>query len=228
MLIKSSYLISLIWLASFSFSAAQATAGRNIDDHLLIKEAEKAMGGKVYENIEGTPYLNDAFKQGEVFFDKGRHALPVRYNIYDDWIEYQQNNQTYILDADARIKKVRFDDYTFIVEKYESKGKIKRGYFTMLDSGKVMLLSKKIVTYRERQDAKALESGSTPAKYSRASDTFYYKIGNGELLKVENLKNMVASFPDKQEELNHFVKKEKISPRKEEELRKLVRYYNSL
>lgn len=228
MLIKSSFLISLIWLASFSFVVAQATAGRNIDDHLLIKEAEKAIGGKVYENIEGTPYLSETFAQGEVFFDKGRRALPVRYNIYDDWIEYQQNNQTYILDADARIKKVRFDDYTFIVEKYESKGKIKRGYFTLLDSGKVMLFSKKIVTYRERQDAKALESASTPAKYSRASDVYFYKIGNGELQKVDNIKNLVASFPDKQEELNRFVKKEKISPRKEEELRKLVRYYNSL
>ena len=39
---------------------------------------------------------------------------------------------------------------------------------------------------------------------------------------------MIASFPDKQEEVKQFAKKEKISPKKEEELVKLVRYYNSL
>jgi hypothetical protein len=45
---------------------------------------------------------------------------------------------------------------------------------------------------------------------------------------VGNLKEMIASFPDKQEELKQFAKKEKISPKKEDELLKLIRYYNSL
>jgi hypothetical protein len=39
---------------------------------------------------------------------------------------------------------------------------------------------------------------------------------------------MIAAFPDKQTELTEFAKKEKISPKKEDEMIKLVRYYNSL
>ena len=67
-----------------------------------------------------------------------------------------------------------------------------------------------------------------PAKFSKSSDAYFYRIGSGELQEVDNIKDMIASFPDKQEELKQFAKKEKISPKKEEELLKLVRYYNSL
>jgi hypothetical protein len=228
MLIKFSFLIMLAWLLNFSSAKTQAITGRNIDDHLLIKDSQKGLGLDVSKDTEGTPYLTETFAMGEVYLDKGKHTVPVRYNIYDDWIEYQQNDQTYVLDPNGHIKSVRFDDQVLVVEKYNFKGKTKHGYFVLLDSGKVMLFSKKVVTYRESQEAKALESGSTPAKYIRASDLYFYKVGNGELKKVDSLKNMIASLPDKQDELNQFAKKEKISARKEEELIKFVKYYNSL
>ncbi len=64
--------------------------------------------------------------------------------------------------------------------------------------------------------------------YSAAPDVFYFKIKDGTVEKVESIKKMIAGFPDKQTELTEFAKKEKISPKKEEELIKLVRYYNSL
>jgi hypothetical protein len=67
-----------------------------------------------------------------------------------------------------------------------------------------------------------------PAEFKRTADDFYYKIGEGDLQELSNIKSMIASFPDKQEELSAFVKKEKISPKKENEVIKLVQYYNSL
>ena len=73
---------------------AQATSGKNIDDHLLIKDAEKNLGLEDELDVIGTPYLNETFAQGEVVFDKGmRNVVPLRYNIHKDWIEYQQNSQ---------------------------------------------------------------------------------------------------------------------------------------
>jgi hypothetical protein len=46
-------------------------------------------------------------------------------------------------------------------------------------------------------------------------------------MKVSNLKKMIDSFPDKQNELTQFAKKEKLSHKKAEDLMKLVRYYNN-
>ena len=208
---------------------AQAATGKNVDDHLLIKDAQKNLGLEDEIDVVGTPYLNEEFARGEIFFDKGmRNAVPIRYNIYKDWIEYQQNNQTYILDPDVRIKQVKFDESVFVVEPYPSKGKTRLGYFKVLDSGKVTLLAKQVVLYKEYQQAQALQSSSSPPKYTRAADQFYFKVGASKPKKVDNIKSMIASFPDKQDLLMDYAKKEKISARREEELRRLFAYYYSL
>lgn len=228
MLTKFFILGVMLFLAT-SPSLAQPTTGRNIDDHLLIKDAEKNLGLEDDIEVIGSPYLNETFTQGEVVFDKGiRNAFPLRYNIYKDWIEYQKNNQTYILDPDFRIKEVTFDENTFVVEEYPGKGKSRLGYFKLLDSGKVTLLSKQLVLYKEYQQAQALQSSASPPKYTRTADQFYFKVESGELHKIDNIKSMVASFPDKQDLLMAYAKKEKISAKKEEDLRRLFAYYYSL
>lgn len=220
----------LIWITSTTVTIAQTAVGRNVADHLLIREAKKNLGTEeADERVEGSPYLTDTFSEGKIFFNKGNPsiAVPIRYNIYEDWLEYQQNNQTYIIDPSERIKKVVTGNHTLVVEKYQHKGKPKLGYFTLLDSGKIILLSKKVISYKAPQEAKALQE-PTPAKYSRPADQYYYKVENDEVRKVENLKEMIASLPANNAELTEFAKKEKISPRKEEELLKLVRYFNEL
>jgi hypothetical protein len=229
-MLTKSFIVSVIFLfLTTSLVQAQATTGTNIDDHLLIKDAEKNLGLEDEIEVVGTPYLNENFAVGEIIFDKGmRNAVPIRYNIHKDWIEYQQNNQTYILDPDRKIQSVIFDENTFIVEQYPSKGKMRLGYFKVLDSGKVTLLLKPMVTYKEYQQAQALQSSSTPPKYTRVADQFYIRIGGDEIQRVDNLKNMIARFPDKQSELTAYAKKEKISTKKEEDLKRLLEYYNSL
>jgi hypothetical protein len=182
--------------------------------------------------VEGSPYLDDKYVQGEILFgeaSKVAHTkVPVRYNIYQDLMEYQQNGKSLVLDPSNKIKKVHLGETTFIVEKYELNGKTKYGFLSVLDSGKVMLFSKKMMKFQQPLKGRALDGGDLPAKYSRLSDAYFYRIGEGELKPVGNLKELISTFPDKQEELKQYAKQEKISPKKEEELVKLIRYYNSL
>ena len=169
MIIKIGLFLSLTYITVCSCATAQALTGRNVDDHLLIKDAEKTLGLDDESEIEGTPYLAENFTPGEVHFKQGDPtSAALRYNIFNDYMEFQQNGKTYILDPTPQINKVVVNDYIFVVEKYESKGKVKQGYFTLLDSGKVMLLAKQMVIFRERKEVKALESSATPAKYARA------------------------------------------------------------
>lgn len=229
MVIKFGLFLSMTFITFCFGAAAQAITGRNVDDHLLIKDAEKTLGLDDESEIEGTPYLAENFAPGEVHFKKGNPtSAALRYNIFNDYMEFQQNGKTYILDPTPQINKVVVNDYIFVVGTYESKGKLRQGYFTLLDSGKIMLLTKQIVTFHERKEVKALETSATPAKYKRAADAYYYKVGNGALIKIENLKKMIENLPDRQTEVSQFAKQEKISVRKEDELKKLFRYYNSL
>ena len=208
MKIKLGFLIALVSLFSFIGSNAQQASA---------------------QKIEGTPYLSENYVDGEIFFGTtGRSTVPLRYNVFQDLMEYQQNGKALVLDPSPKIKSVRLGESTYVVDKFEFEGKTKFGFLNLLDSGKVTLFAKKVVKYQEPLKGRALDGGDLPAKFSKSSDAYFYKIGSGGLQEVENIKDMIASFPDKQEELKQFAKKEKISPKKEEELLKLVRYYNSL
>ena len=204
---KSNFLSGVVGLLTLTIANAQVTTTAKID---------------------GSPYLDEAYVQGQIFYADKSVKMPIRYNIFQDVMEYKQNGRALVLDPTTNIKKVIFGTHTFVVQKFEFKGKTKYGYLAQLDSGKVILFSKKVVNYLAEMKGRALDGGDQPARYNRAPDVFYYKIGDGEVLEVESIKSMIASFPAKQEELTVFAKKEKITPRKEEKIIKLVQYYNSL
>lgn len=179
--------------------------------------------------VKGTPYLDEAYVDGKILTATTARNVPVRYNAYKDLIEFQVDGQPRVLDPSTTVKKVSLGQSTFVVEKYVTdKGIPKYGYFTLLDSGKVNLFSKKSVKFTPGLKGRALDGTDQPAEFRRNPDEFYFKVGTGELVEIKNIKTMIAAFPDKQDELAAFAKKEKISPKDEEELVKLVEYYNSL
>jgi hypothetical protein len=180
------------------------------------------------ETVNGTPYLDEAYAKGVICYANKNHVVPIRYNAFRDLIEYQQSGTAFVLDPNAAVKKVTFGNTTFVPMPYEANGKSKYGYFAMLDSGKVSLFVKKKITFVAAKKGGALDGSDQQAEYRKLADTFYYKISDGKLQEVNSIKSMIASFPDKQEELTKFARKEKISPHKEKELIQFVQYYNSL
>lgn len=209
MMNKFKFFMGVAWLFTFAATNAQVTAVAD-------------------ESVKGTPYLNESYEEGVIFYANNNVKVPVRYNVFKDLIEYQQNGRAMVLDPSATIKKVHLPNTTFVVEKYMLNDKPKLGYFALLDSGKVMLYSKKAMNYLPPKKGGALDGSDQPGEFKKQPDIFYYKIGNNSLQEVKNIKSMIAGFPDKQEELTKFAKKEKISPRNAEEMVQFVRYYNSL
>jgi len=229
-------LLICVCLLVFLSSEAQHISGKmlsggtgaNLSDHVLMLNSKRALYGEPEEEIEGTPYLTETYDSANVFTSKGTYfGVPMRYNIHADYIEFKQADVLYILDPRPDINLVDFGSYKLVVHKKEIDGKTLLGFYALLDSGKVTLMSKKMVSFREKRPPKGLEYNGSPAKYSRLADEFVFKIGNGELLKVTSVKKMIDNFPDKQKELTDFANREKIS-KNEKELTKLVRYYNSL
>jgi hypothetical protein len=163
-----------------------------------------------------------------IHYSNKTYKVPIRYNAFQDLIEYQQSGRAMALDPNPAVLKVTLGNSLFVPQKYESDGKSRFGYFEVLDSGKVTLFSKKRITFLPAKEGGALDGSDQPAEYKRAADVFFYKIGDGPLQEIDNIKSFIASLPDKQEELTRFAKKEKISHRKEKEIIRFVEYYNSL
>jgi hypothetical protein len=178
---------------------------------------------------KGSPYLNDAYEEGVIYLSNVNHKYQARYNAFTDLVEYQQNGRMLVLDPTTQIKKIQLNNTTFVVEKYVKEGKPKFGYFARLDSGKVILYSKKVVDFMPAKKGGSLDGTDQAAEYKKRPDRFFIKVGDaGSLEEVTNLKSVIAAFPDKQDELAAYAKKEKISAKKGEELAQLVRYYNSM
>ena len=180
------------------------------------------------EPINGSPYLDDEYISGAICFATMKYSVPLRYNAFRDQVEYKQGGNSMVVDPNGTVKRVVIGKSTLLPLLYESGGKSKYGYFTMLDSGKVCLFVKKKIVFVAAKKGVAVDGSDQPAEYRKSPDTFYFRIGDGQLQEVQNIKSLIASMPDKQEELATFAKKEKISPRKEKELVQFVQYYNSL
>jgi hypothetical protein len=179
--------------------------------------------------IEGSPYLNETYANAEIWSSATAHQnFSVRYNIYQDAMEYKQNGQIYAFDPSSKLRRVVLGDETFILSRYDLDGQTKSGFLQVLDSGKVMLYAKKVVKFTDAKKGGNLDGTDQLARYARGADVFFFKIGNTVPKEVESLKSMIAVFPDKNEELTQFAKKEKISIKKEKDMIKLVKYYDGL
>lgn len=195
---------------------------------ITVASAQTTSTGTEAATVKGTPYLDEAFVDGTILFANNKRQAPIRYNAYKDLIEFTVGGQARVLDPSSTIKRVNFGETTFVVEKYKDDGVTKYGYFTMLDSGKAALYCKKSVRFLPAMKGRAIDGTDQPAEYKRLPDNFFFKVAGGEMTEIKNMKGLIAAFPDKQDELKTFAKEEKISPRNQAELTKLIQYYNSL
>jgi hypothetical protein len=208
MMNKLKFLFGMVTMFTISMASAQVTTSTG-------------------EAVAGSPYMDDKYKDGIIYYGDKNQPAPIRYNAYQDLIEYQQNGKALVLDPNPAIKKVVVGEEVFVPLSPNGSSK-KIGYFAMLDSGKLNLYSKKKVIFLPFKKGGKLDGSDQPAEFKKSPDMYYYQVGNGELKQVDNIKELIASLPDKQDELNQYVKKEKISAKKEKDLIQFVKYYNSL
>jgi hypothetical protein len=220
---------SFVALLIISIQCAGQGLKKLAAERLLTRVTSTMMRNAPEEKIEGTPYLATEFVEGDVQSNKGRYSgIPLRYNMYEDQMEFEYNGTIYVLDPAPAIAKVSFANYDFIVGEFDAKGKMKNGFFELLDSGKVTLVARKNVIYKPREEPTAMQYEVKLARYDRLNDVLYYRMATGPFVKAANLKKIIANLPDKKEELTAFVKKEKLSNTDENDIRMLFRYYNSL
>ena len=221
------FFLFLYSLISFTQSRNLSFYGNNLRDHLLIKQQDM-VGRVTNEDIKGSPYYKDSFSTATV---NTIHTLfkgvPMRYNVHEDYMEFQDNGTTFILDPKIEIRKILLNDQVFSVEPYDDHGKIKLGYFFELDSNGVRLLKKKVIRFQERIPAKALQGSSTPPTYVPGADQFYYRIAGQAAQPIHNVKKMIEDFPDHKKELLSMANRHKIKSN-EKDLTELWEYYNKI
>lgn len=216
MITRRAFIIGAL-LSWVSLSSAQT--GRNIDDHLLIRESRYFRGENAEATYEGSPYLNEVFQPGIVSTGELNFtSVPMRYNIFEDVMEYQVGDMLFLLEPDPKITRISLAGQVFVV------GSTGKNQFYQLEvEGNLSLLSKKVVNYRPKNDLTSI-----PAKYTKQSDIYYLRRLNTPIEKVSNQKAFINFLPDKRLEVAEYAKAENLSVKNTDDLVKLVKYYNSL
>ena len=178
--------------------------------------------------IEGSPYLAEEFKKGEVYYG-GKYKVPnvpLRLNLYNDQFEYKEKN-TVMAFADPKvIDKIVLEDEVYIyIEK--NVGSDVDGFVKMWNAELPGVLTKMKTLFKDKEEPKPFEEPK-PDRFERTLDKHYIMMSKEEIKKISSVKKLIKYLGNHTDELSSFAKKEKISSGDPEELAKLLDYYNEL
>jgi hypothetical protein len=229
------FFLVFFFLSIFTnFSAAQVYLDYNTQETIDFFRTNKFISGagnnsSFESQIQGSPYLNDEFSPGSIYtFDKQRYSdIPLRYNIYNDNLEFKTPaGEIQALATPEIVELAEFNSTQMVYLSYKSKT-IKKGFFVLMEKGKVSLYSKPGVMFKEATEPGAYKDAEPP-KFVRKSDEYYLQFNSEPAIIIGNKKDLIAAFPDNQDKIKSFISKNKIKTNKPEGLTELVKYYNSL
>lgn len=179
--------------------------------------------------VQGSPYLDKEYKMGTILTDGDvlYKDIPLRYNCYDDLIEFKKDNLSYNLEPKTIVKRAEFGGQVFVCKDFESNGETGKSYFELLVEGKASLCVRYTIKFFEGEPTKGY-ADAKPPRFDDFEKFFYISLNNSPAKKILNNKKLVEILDDKKAEIESYISKQKFSTKKVEDLKKIVAYYNSL
>jgi hypothetical protein len=181
------------------------------------------------DKIQGTPYLNPDFVNGKVITTDGNtfNDIPLRYNCYSDVIEFKKEDVGYDISPKDIIDKVEFGGRVFSYIQFEPGFGHNMGYFQILTEGKAKLCVKYQIGFLEREELKGF-STPKPDRFDEMKVTYWISMNDAPAKQVLNKNKFLDLFSDKKNEVESFMSNQKLTIKKEDDLKKIVSYYNTL
>jgi hypothetical protein len=177
------------------------------------------------ENVDykGSPYLYENFVPGTLKINKEVFNVSIRYNAYQDEFEMKNAKDEIVAVLKKSDVDVQMGNQIYKLLNYNNK----LTYFEILSDGVNMrLLKKDIKKFMEAKEAENSYSSAKPAKF--VLETNYYLQSNNSITPVKlNKKSILAQF-DKKAEVTKFIKLNKLRLKTEDDIKKLLIYYNTL
>lgn len=224
---KKYVLAAIMLIVAFAGSMAQETyVSTDISEFFNQINRNKAIQPG-NSNIQGSPYLTDDFTSGTIYFDKKYkiEKVPLRLNLYNDEMEFKDNNVVMAFSEPARIDKVILGEQTFIYLPDEKEAV--SGFVRMWHAQAPAILTKMKVGFYNKDPEKGY-SQPKPDRFERAQDKHYLLTDKGEIEKITSLKKMIATLGKHESQLTAYAKSNKISIGKIDDLANLLEYYHTL
>lgn len=184
----------------------------------------------ILNNVEGTPFMNNEFKKGEIYTVDGTiiNGAMLRYNVYNDKMEVRVKGLLYEL-SEEMIKGIKIEDRVFDFIPFQLAKKEDTGYLEIFQDGDWKLYCRHEKKFKEAQPQKAMEDKPSPAEFRDLPETYLIKpTADKKAVGVKNKKELINIFPEHKNEVQAYIKKNKLKHNDSEDLKELLTYYNTL
>ncbi|GJM30351.1 MAG: hypothetical protein DHS20C17_29860 [Cyclobacteriaceae bacterium] len=183
------------------------------------------------ENVEGTPYLYEEFKPGDIYYG-GEHKIeqiPLRLDIFHDRLEYKDEKGAVMAFGNPEMMDyVKIGKEVFIYLPKNPSYKIS-GFLKMWNTRMPCLLSRMNVNYLKGEEAKPYDlHPGRPDRLERVQDIQYVMRSRNDVEKVSSIKKLIKYLGAHEAELSEYAETADLSPKEPEKLVKLVNYYHQL
>lgn len=199
------------------------------DNTFFTVGGEPFVNTKFVRLTEGTPYFKDAWLPGAGFAANGdRYKAQLKLDLYDQQLHYLTPTGAEMI-ATTPLKQIALTDspagktYHFVHSSLLPPQAHKQGWYLQLASGKVSLYQYFVKTVSEWQ-----RYGTATKEQRIATAEEFYLVKPDAVEQIKKTKDLPALLPDKQKELEAWLRTNTKGKSTAEQLTDAVNYYNSL
>lgn len=189
---------------------------------------------KQYLDINGSPYFLDRWEKGTVQLDNGQtYSLDLKYDLLADELLFRNKNG----DSLNFVQPVKEFKLSYIDENKQQTHLFRNGfpstgaktneksfYEVLYDGGTKLLKRRAKSTWME-----STTYGTANQTKNITERVSYFIVKQGKIMPVKNdRKSVIAALGDKSAEMDKYIKDNKLDVKQDDDLIKLVTYYNSL
>jgi len=186
---------------------------------------------KINLNIKGSRYLYEKWTKGHVLQKDNKYYndMELKYDVLDDYPIFKREEQ-------ALSFKYPIQEFQLINPKMPTEiatyrngfpaigNHSNKSYYQVLAEGKTTLLKK-----HSKSIVESIQYGEVKKQEVFADSQQYFLFQNGQMIKIKIDKNtLLKALGDKQQELNQFITDQELKVKSDQQLIKIVNYYNSI
>ena len=197
------------------------------------------MNGKPFRNgdytdVEGTPFMNDNWRNADLVLSNGKRLLQVRarINVFSNEIHFLSLNNEEFTTPPGLVKEIRFSDssqqppQTWV---YQAgfpavEGLTEQNFYEVFSTGKLSLLR---IETKKIEEQRSDMSGEKKRVFKIYEDVYVLQAGTMKRIKKEK-SAVLELMTDQKDKVDAFVSAQKINFKNIDSLKKLFDYYNTL
>ncbi|MDG1040292.1 MAG: hypothetical protein P8H13_00770 [Polaribacter sp.] len=209
--------------------------GQELDNNLnhLVSSNSLTTFANYDTSIKGSPFVQENYEDAKISkLDK--RTFSTMYNAHRDFMEILKDGGTqYFLPSKKYPYQVVFlnSNKTYKAYSFKDKKGTKYGFFKLATNNTLSnLLVREEIILKDAIKPKTGYGEYTPSKFNREKDTFFINFTKNDIAisLSKKKKSFYKAFSSHSKSIEKFVKSNKLNIKKENDLAKIITYYNTL